>query len=323
MEAKTKNTKLNDDDLFTIVGAGYQIHTPVLKKPNIWYRLKGKPIASIIILVLIIGGCIFAEMIMNHDELYKALCKVPSGKEKSRDRIIIDLNEAPNSEFFFGTDSMGRDIFSLIWYGGRASIIIGLLSAAIITVIGIVYGCISGVSGSFLDSAMMRVTEVAGSIPSILLILLITGFFSSNNVLTLSLVIGITSWFNLARIVRSEVRQIRNQEYVLASRCMGARFGHIMLRHLIPNFVSAVMFVIISGISTSMTTESTLSFLGLGLPVEVVSWGSMLSLANRALLLNTWWVIMIPGLFLVITLLCITNIGHYFRKEVNRRPSNL
>ena len=308
MEAKTKNTKLNDDDLFTIVGADYQIHTPVLKKPNLWYRLKGKPIASIIILVLIIGGCIFAELIMNHDasEFYQE-----------------HLNEAPNSEFFFGTDSMGRDIFSLIWYGGRASIIIGLLSAAIITVIGIVYGCISGVSGSFLDSVMMRITEVAGSIPSILLILLITGFFSSNNVLTLSLVIGITSWFNLARIVRSEVRQIRNQEYVLASRCMGARFGHIMLRHLIPNFVSAVMFVIISGISTSMTTESTLSFLGLGLPVEVVSWGSMLSLANRALLLNTWWVIMIPGLFLVITLLCITNIGHYFRKEVNRRPSNL
>lgn len=308
MEAKTKNTKLNDDDLFTIVGADYQIHTPVLKKPNLWYRLKGKPIASIIILVLIIGGCIFAELIMNHD---------------ASEFYLEHLNGAPNSEFFFGTDSMGRDIFSLIWYGGRASIIIGLLSAAIITVIGIVYGCISGVSGSFLDSVMMRITEVAGSIPSILLILLITGFFSSNNVLTLSLVIGITSWFNLARIVRSEVRQIRNQEYVLASRCMGARFGHIMLRHLIPNFVSAVMFVIISGISTSMTTESTLSFLGLGLPVEVVSWGSMLSLANRALLLNTWWVIMIPGLFLVITLLCITNIGHYFRKEVNRRPSNL
>ena len=308
MEAKTKNTKLNDDDLFTIVGADYQIHTPVLKKPNLWYRLKGKPIASIIILVLIIGGCIFAELIMNHD---------------ASEFYLEHLKEAPNSEFFFGTDSMGRDIFSLIWYGGRASIIIGLLSAAIITVIGIVYGCISGVSGSFLDSVMMRITEVAGSIPSILLIFLITGFFSSNNVLTLSLVIGITSWFNLARIVRSEVRQIRNQEYVLASRCMGARFGHIMLRHLIPNFVSAVMFVIISGISTSMTTESTLSFLGLGLPVEVVSWGSMLSLANRALLLNTWWVIMIPGLFLVITLLCITNIGHYFRKEVNRRPSNL
>ena len=292
MEAKTKNTKLNDDDLFTIVGAGYQIHTPVLKKPNLWHRLKGKPIASIIILVLIIGGCIFAELIMNHD---------------ASEFYLEHLNEAPNSEFFFGTDSMGRDIFSLIWYGGRASIMIGLFSAAIITVIGIVYGCISGVSGSFLDSAMMRITEVAGSIPSILLILLITSFFSSN----------------LARIVRSEVRQIRNQEYVLASRCMGARFGHIMLRHLIPNFVSAVMFVIISGISTSMTTESTLSFLGLGLPVEVVSWGSMLSLANRALLLNTWWVIMIPGLFLVITLLCITNIGHYFRKEVNRRPSNL
>ena len=104
---------------------------------------------------------------------------------------------------------------------------------------------------------------------------------------------------------------------------MGAGFGHIMRWHLVPNFVSAIMFVIISGISTSMVTEATLSFLGLGLPVEVVSWGSMLSLANRALLLGTWWVILIPGFFLVVTLLCITNIGHALRKEVNRRPSNL
>ena len=148
-------------------------------------------------------------------------------------------------------------------------------------------------------------------------------FFDSNNVWTLSLVIGALGWFNLARIVRSEVRQIRNQEYVLVSRSMGAGFGHIMLRHLIPNFVSAIMFVIVSSISNSMTTEATLSFLGLGLPVEVVSWGSMLSLANRALMLNTWWVILIPGLFLTITLVCITNIGQYFRKEVNRRLSNL
>lgn len=300
--------KTQSQDLFQIVGANYQIHTPVLKKPSILHRLKGKPIASIIILAVIISGCIFAELIYNHD---------PAG-------FFLDhLNEAPNGEFYFGTDALGRDIFSLIWYGGRASILIGLLSAAIITVIGVVYGCISGIAGSLLDSILMRITEIAGSIPTILLVLLLTSFFGSNNIITLSIVIGITGWFNLARIVRSEVRQIRNQEYVLAARCMGAGFGYTMLRHLIPNFVSAIMFVIISGISTSMTMESTLSFLGLGLPVEVVSWGSMLSLANRALLMNTWWVIVIPGFFLIITLFCITNIGHYFRKEVNRRPSNL
>ncbi len=308
METTAQNQGMTDSDLFTIVGENYIVHTPKLKKPSLLYRLKGKPILSAAVLLVIFAGCFCAELVMNHD---------PSG-------FFLDhLNEAPNGEFLFGTDSMGRDIFSLIWYGGRASILIGLLSAAIITVIGIVYGCISGVARPWLDSTLMRITEIAGSIPSILLILLITSFFGSNNILTLSLVIGITSWFGLARIVRSEVRQIRNTEYVLAARCMGARFSRIMIRHLIPNFVSAIMFIIISGISTSMTTESTLSFLGLGLPVEVVSWGSMLSLANRALLMNTWWVILIPGFFLVITLLCITNIGHFFRKEVNRRPSNL
>ena len=104
---------------------------------------------------------------------------------------------------------------------------------------------------------------------------------------------------------------------------MGSSFGHVMKKHLIPNFVSAIMFVVVSSISTSMSMESTLSFLGLGLPVDVVSWGSMLSLANKALLLNTWWVIIIPGLFLITTLICITNIGNYFRKETNKKPSNL
>lgn len=307
MEAQLQNEGIAQD-AFTIVGMEYKIHTPKLEKPGKWRWLREKPVISMVILILIIGGCFCAELIMNHD---------PSGF------YLEHINEAPGSEFYFGTDLMGRDIFSLIWNGGRVSIMIGLLSAAIITVIGIVYGCISGVADAGIDSVMMRFTEIAGSIPSILLVLLITGFFPGNNVLSLSFVIGITGWFNLARIVRSEVRQIRTQEYVLAAQGMGAPFWWIMLWHLIPNFVSAVMFAIISGISTSMTTEATLSFLGLGLPVEVVSWGSMLSLANRALLLNTWWVIVFPGVFLVITLLCITNIGHQFRREINRRPGNL
>ena len=104
---------------------------------------------------------------------------------------------------------------------------------------------------------------------------------------------------------------------------MGARFPFIMRKHLIPNFVSAIMFVVISSISTSMAMEATLSFLGLGLPVDVLSWGSMLALADRALLLNSWWVILIPGVFLVVTLLSITSIGHCFRKRSNQGPSNL
>ena len=180
---------------------------------------------------------------------------------------------------------------------------------------------------------MMRAVELLQSVPVLLSLLLILSLMGKPNELTIALVIGVTGWFALSRIVRSEVRQIRNSEYILASRCMGARFPFIMRKHLIPNFVSAIMSSSksvapagkrpASSISTSMAMEATLSFLGLGLPVDVLSWGSMLALADRALLLNSWWVILIPGVFLVVTLLSITSIGHYFRKRSNQGPSNL
>lgn len=293
---------------FVIVGAHYRPHLPERKAPSIRHKLKGKPILSIVILSLIVLGCIFAEHVYNHD---------PTGF------YLQNLSEAPNAEFYFGTDSLGRDIFSMIWYGGRASILIGLLSTAIITVIGVVYGCISGSANARVDAVMMRVPELINSIPIILLVLLLTSVMGKQNILKISFVIGVTGWCALARIVRSEVRQIRGSEYVLAAHCMGGSFPHIMRRHLVPNFVSTIMFVVVSSISLSMSMESTLSFLGLGLPVDVISWGSMLSLANKALLSNTWWVIIIPGLFLIITLVCITNIAYFFRRETNKLESIL
>lgn len=169
----------------------------------------------------------------------------------------------------------------------------------------------------------MRLAELISSIPSLLLMLLLLAFIHAPNVWTISLVIGVTNWMNLARIVRGEVRQIRNSDYVLASKTMGASFLHIVWYHLLPNFLSPVMFMVVSSIGTSMMMESTLSFLGIGLPVEIISWGSMLSLATQALLTNAWWVILIPGAFLVVTLFCITQIGHYLRHHVNRGSSNL
>ncbi|KIR03371.1 Oligopeptide transport system permease protein OppC [Lachnospiraceae bacterium TWA4] len=260
------------------------------------------------VLILIIGGCIFADQLANHS---------------SSEFYLMNLNEAPNREFYFGTDSLGRDIYSMIWHGGRVSIAIGLLSMVIITTIGITYGCISGVSNQKVDAVMMRAVEMANSIPTLLMVLLLGSVIGSKSIVEISIIIGITGWFGLSRIVRSEVRQIRNTEYILYAKCIGVPMSKIMIRHLIPNFVSAILFVIISSISSSMSMESTLSFLGLGLPVDVTSWGSMLSLANKALLLNTWWVIVIPGLFLIVTLICIGDIGNFFRKEINKKSNNL
>ena len=143
------------------------------------------------------------------------------------------------------------------------------------------------------------------------------------NVLTLSIVIGVTSWASIAKVIRTEVRQIRSSEYVVASKCMGGGFFHILGRHLAPNFIASIMFMVVMNVRSAIGSESTLSFMGMGLPLEIISWGSMLSLAEKALMTKSWWIIVIPGAFLVTLLMCITNIGNYLRKRANRKESNL
>ncbi len=191
------------DGLFALVGTHGSSQTKAVVKGTWKQRLKGKPVISLCILTLIILGCLLAPMLANHDpaKFY-----------------LISKNQKPNGEFFFGTDSLGRDLYSMIWYGGRVSLAIGFLSAAIITLIGVTYGCISGTASDKVDSVMMRATELLGSVPSLLLVLVLAAIMPTANVFSISLIIGITSWFGLARIVRSEVRQIRNSEYVLYAR---------------------------------------------------------------------------------------------------------
>lgn len=302
------NSMISEEELFQVVGPGWKTYEVQKRKKTFREKLKGKPVFSMILLLIVVLGCVFANLVANHD---------PSGF------YLWNLNTAPGREFIFGTDSLGRDIYSLIWYGGRVSLVIGISGAAIITVIGVTYGCISGTAGPKVDSVLMRFTEMCGSIPTLLMILILSAVFQADDVISISVIIGITGWFALARIVRSEVRQIRNSDYVMYARLCGGGFGYVMYYHLIPNFVSAIMFVVISSVSSCITMESTLSFLGLGLPADVVSWGSMLSLANKALIMNTWWVIVIPGVFLVVTLMCITNVGSFVRSEVNNKYSNL
>lgn len=295
---------------FEIVGENYINESKNItdQKKNLITKIKERPYISIIILSSIILGCIFSSSIMTFDPTYMDL---------------MNSNMAPNNIYYFGTDSMGRDIFSMIWYGGKVSLVIGILSTLISTTIAVVYGSISGISNEFVDELMMRFTEVILSIPSILIIIFVQAMLGNSTPISISIVIGITSWMNIAKIVRSEVRQIRNSEYILAAKSMGGNFIYLLRIHLLPNFISAIMFMVVTNIGTAIVTESTLSFLGIGLPLEIISWGSMLSLAEQALLTNKWWIIIIPGSFLVLTLVCITNIGNYIRKNNNKKLSNL
>ena len=284
----------------------HNIQETVPEKKKKWYQ--GKPMVSVAILLLIVLGCVCVEWIMTKDPTYMDL---------------LNYNKAPDREFLFGTDTMGRDIFSMIWYGGRISLIIGGLSTVISTLIAMIVGAFSGMAPAWLDEAIMRFTEIFLSVPSLLLIILLQAIMGKATVLSLSFVIGVTSWTSIAKVVRTEVRQIRNSEFVIASRCMGGGFFHILWKHLAPNFFSSIMFMVIMNVRTAMMSEATLSFMGIGLPVEIITWGSMLSLAEKALMTGSWWIILIPGLFLVVTVLCLTNIGNACRQQANRKESNL
>ena len=190
-------------DLFEMVGVKPELaEQQVPEKENRWYDTI--PWLSVIILILIVGGCLFCNRIMTKDPSYMDL---------------KNYTIAPCKEFLFGTDTMGRDIFSMIWYGGRQSLFIGIAATVISTGIAIIFGTVSGMAPEWLDMLLMRATEILLSIPNLLTVIFLQAILGKANVFSLSFVIGITSWMSIAKIIRTEVRQLRNNEYVIAARC--------------------------------------------------------------------------------------------------------
>ena len=257
---------------------------------------------AIFFLMVIVTGCLFCELFIPKD---------PSYLDLTHTRL------APCREFWFGTDTMGRDLFSMIWSGGRLSLLVGVLATLLSTGIGILWGSDSGLAPEWLDALFMRLTEIFLSIPHLLLIVFLQAILGKATVLSLSLVIGATGWTNIAKVVRTEVKQLRQSDYVLAAQTMGAGFFHILWRHLAPNFLPSILFFIVMDIRSAILAEATLSFMGLGLPLEIVSWGSMLSLSEQAVLTGDWWILLIPGGFLIVTLLCMTELGEWVRERMN------
>jgi peptide/nickel transport system permease protein len=225
------------------------------------------------------------------------------------------LSQPPSMAFPFGTDSLGRDLFKMVWQGGRSSVYIGVLATAVSTAIAVAYGTASGLSGERGDAVLMRIVELLLSVPSILYIVSIQAALGKPSASSVAAVIGLTSWMSVAKMVRSEVLRVRRSEYVLAAKQMGGGFLYILWQHLMPNFFPAILFMVVGNIGAAIGAEATLSFMGIGLPTDVVSWGSLMSLSQRALLTASWWIILIPGFFLVTTLVCVTNIAEYYRRR--------
>ncbi len=220
---------------------------------------------------------------------------------------LKNIKQPPSSAHLMGTDDLGRDLFTRVLYGGRISMSIGLFAALMSSAIGSLVGAAAGFYGGRLDNFLMRFTDVAYSIPSLPLLIVLSSFTDAA-VPAMVLIIGLLSWMGTARVVRGSVLSLREQEFITAARMIGARNGKIILRHILPNAFGPIIVGATLGVGSAIIVESSLSFLGLGVSPPTPTWGNMLQ-DSQATMASKPWLTIFPGLSILVTVLCINFIG--------------
>jgi len=226
------------------------------------------------------------------------------------------LNLKPNATYWFGTDSLGRDLFTRVWIGGRISIAIGLIGAVIDTVVGTIYGGISGYLGGIADDIMMRILEILVSIPYLVLVILIRVIMDGGSMMPLIIAMTITGWCYMARLVRGQLLQIKEQEYVLAAKALGANASRVIAKHLVPNTLGVMIVAITFDIPAFIFSEAFLSFIGLGLVPPLASWGTLASDALSTLRLYPYQ-LLFPTLAICITIFSFNMLGDGLRDALD------
>lgn len=230
---------------------------------------------------------------------------------------VVRRLQSPNWAFPLGTDDLGRDVLARIFSGARISLLVGFVAVGISTLIGIVLGALAGYYGRWVDGVIMRFVDIMLCFPSFFLILAVIAFLEPS-IWNIMIIIGLTSWMGVARLVRAEFLSLRERDFVLAARALGARDSRIIFRHILPNSLSPVLVSATLGVAGAILTESALSFLGIGVQPPTPSWGNML-IAGKQTLGTAWWLSAFPGLAILITVLGYNLLGEGIRDALDPR----
>ena len=234
-------------------------------------------------------------------------------------RLAGPMASGPDgSVFLLGSDALGRDVFSRLLYGARVSLTVGLASIAVGGTIGIVAGLLSGYFGGWVDDLIMRLGDIQLAFPFILLAIMFLVILGSG-VWNLILVLGVGQWVTYARIVRADTLSLREKEFVEAARALGDSTPSIIFRTILPNILAPLTVIASFNVASVILSEAALSFLGLGVPPSVPTWGSMLAESRDTLIANKWWLAVFPGVAIVLTVLSFNILGDWLRDFLDPR----
>ncbi len=226
----------------------------------------------------------------------------------------------PSWQHWMGTDGLGRDVLSRMLFGGRISLLVGLVAVGISTAIGIVLGALAGYYRGWVDTVIMRLVDIMLSIPSFFLILAVIAFLTPS-IINIMIVIGLTSWMGVTRLVRAEFLSLSNREFVLASRTLGAKDMRLIFIHLLPNSLTPIIVSAVLGVAGAVLLESGLSFLGLGVQAPQASWGNILT-DGKEYIQFAWWLSLYPGMAILLTVLGYNLLGEGLRDALDPRSQS-
>ena len=290
------------------------------------YRRHRAAMISSVVLLLIALACVFASVVAPYGE--------NEAINLTEDSLQKAIHVSPNAQFWFGTDSIGRDLYSRILYGGRVSLFVGIASAISAGLIGTAIGAFAGFRGGKIDNLLMRGTDLFIGLP-LLVVLIVMRLLPEKQPWAATLLgppgskrlmvtlISLVTWMITARLVRGVVLSLKEKEFVEAARAVGASDKRIIIRHLVPNTIGPIVVAMTFIVAAAISLESTLSFFGFGLDPTQASWGNLLSDAGTNIITKKWWLVLFPGVVLLITILCINFMGDGLRDALDPKQEQI